>query len=124
MRGVEPLIAMRRRGKRPAVVFIDADAGPRALPSWAQWQNVDGSMADVDIEASESLLRIDWRPFVGLTVHVSGSNADRVTAIAKQLTEAGAKRVVSSLVRQIGVDEFVAFETVWIRDTAKELAHG
>lgn len=118
MRGIQPLIDMRRAGERPAVVFIDTDAGPAALPRWAQWQNVDARLCDIDIDPSESLLRIDWRPVISMTVHVSGTTEARVIAVAKACDEAGAKRVISSLTRQVGQGEWIAFSTVWIRDTA------
>jgi len=121
MRGQAPLIAMRREGYKPGAVFIDTDAGPNALPRWAQWQNVDSSLCDLDIEASENLLRVDWRPLIGLLVFVSGSNAERIRAVAKAVHEAGALRVVASCVKRIGIDdEFVAFQTLWIEDTEEE----
>lgn len=123
MRGQQPLTAMRRNGERPAIVFIDTDAGPNALPRWAQWQNVDESLCDLDITPDERLLRIDFRPVVGLTVHVNGTNDARVRAVAALVQEAGAKRVISSCVRQIGAGEWIAFEALWLHDTMEE-THG
>lgn len=127
MRGIENLRRMRRAGSAPSVVFIDADAGPQALPQWAQWQHIAPHLCDIDVEAADSLLRIDWRPVVGLTVHVSGLNEKRVRAIAAAVDAAGAKRVISSLVERLGIDEWVTFKTVWIHDTDgqfAEEAHG
>lgn len=118
MRGQAPLIDMRRSGERPSIVFIDTDAGPQALPRWAQWQENDRSMCHLDIQSGEALLRIDFRPLIGLMAHVSGSNEARVRAVANLVKEAGAKRVISSCVQRIGHDdEFVAFKTLWIEDT-------
>lgn len=122
MRGMQPLIDMRRDGLRPAVVFVDVNAGPEALPEWAQWQEVDPGLCDIDIEPSESLLRIDWRPFVRLTVHVSGANPERVRKVAKLIQEAGAERVISSYVRVVGdgSKDFTAYLTEWVCDTAEQ----
>lgn len=118
MRGHTPLVAMRRAGLKPPAVFVDVDAGPHALPSWAQWHRW-GSLPDIDIDATDSLLRIDWRWAVGLTVHVSGGSDERVRTVTRLLVEAGAARVISSLVERIGVDEeFPAFRCAWIEDTA------
>jgi hypothetical protein len=107
---------MRQRGKVPAVVFIDTDAGPNALPRWARWENVDPSLCDIDITVAESLARLDLRLLVGLTVHVSGTNATRVRTVA-EAAKKHAKRVISSCLQQIGQDEFVAFKTLWVEDT-------
>lgn len=129
MRGHRALVEMRRSGQKPHVAFIDCDAGPRALPAWAQWQETTPGVADIDIEAAESLLRIDWRPFIGMVVHVTGTNGARVRGVKDRLVEAGAKRVIYALLEQIGRDEWVAFKTVWVHDTEgqfapKEAVHG
>lgn len=120
MRGQATLIAMRRNGERPAVVFIDTDAGPDALPRWAQWQNVDEALCNLDITPNEPLTRIDFRPLVGLRVHVSGTNEKRVRTIAQLVKEAGADRVISNCVKQISYGEEIAFKTLWIEDTYTE----
>ncbi len=118
MRGMQPLVQMRREGVKPEWVFVDTDAGPQALPAWAQWQNVDEGLCDIDITPTESLLRIDWRPLVGLGVFVSGTNWERVRLVAQAIKEAGAKRVISSGRKRIGTEEWPAFLTEWVRDTA------
>lgn len=122
MRGHERLVAMRRGGYRPLVAFIDVDAGPKGMPPWAQWQIVNPDMADIDIEAAEPLSRIDWRPFLGVEVHVTGTDAKRVKTAKDRLVEAGAKRVIYTLLEQIGRDEWIAYRTVWVYDTAGQFA--
>lgn len=117
MRGHQALSRMRRSGEKPSVVFIDTDAGPSALPSWTQWQNINETLCDIDIEPGESLLRLDFRPLIGLVVHVSGTNSPRVRAVAELVKQAGAKRVISSCTRQVGQGEWIAFDTVWVHDT-------
>jgi hypothetical protein len=122
MRGLQHLVAMRRSGYRPNVAFIDCDAGPKALPAWAQWQHLNPDMADIEIEPADALLRIDWRPFVGMLVHVSGTSEARVRGVKDRLIEAGAKRVIYTLHQQIGQDEWIAFKTVWVYDTEGQFA--
>jgi hypothetical protein len=122
MRGVRSLVEMRRAGHKPQVAFIDCDANPHGMPAWAQWQQQNPDMADIDMEPGDSLARIDWRPFVGMVVHVSGTDERRVRTTKDRLAEAGAKRVIYTLLEQIGRDEWIAFKTVWVYDTEGQFA--
>lgn len=117
MRGMQPLVDLRRLGYRPSIAFVDVDAGPHPEPHWVQWQETQAAMAEIDVEASEALHRIDWRPLFGMVVHVSGTNGDRVLGAARAIQEAGAKRVIYALLEQIGDDEFIAFKQLWVFDT-------
>jgi len=117
MRGQNALIAMRRERMKPSVVFVDTDAGPQGLPAWAQWHRVDRRLCNLDVEPADAIMRIDWRPCVGLVVHVSGTKPNRVRAVASAIAEAGAKRVISSCVQSMGHGEMARFETLWVEDT-------
>jgi hypothetical protein len=122
MRGMQPLVAMRRAGYKPSMAFVDVDSPLHTQPVWSQWQHNTQDRATIDIPAGEMVGRIDWRPLLGMVVNVSGTDAKRVKTVAHAIEEAGAKRVVYTLLEQIGQDEFVAFKTVWMYDTAGVIA--
>lgn len=93
MRGHEPIVAMRRNGLMPAMVWIDTE--PCALKAWAGWPSVDASHAHVWVEAGDSIKRTDLRFVVGLTVQVQGEDAQRVADVQDACVKAGAKRVLT-----------------------------
>jgi len=124
MLGHQPLQAMRRNREKPAIVFVDIDSPLTSVPALMQWQNASPSMAEIDVLPGESIARIDWRPMVGLVVYVSGTDEARVIAASEAIEKAGAQRVISTLLRQIGVDEWVTYTTVWMRDTRREFVCG
>jgi hypothetical protein len=124
MLGHQALQAMRRSRMKPAIVFVDVDSPLPSLPRLLQWQNVDERLAEIDVQPGESIARIDWRPLVGLVVHVSGLTEDRVREAAQAIEKAGAKRVISTLMRHHGKGEWATFKTVWVEDTLREPAHG
>jgi hypothetical protein len=117
MRGMQPLIDMRRRGFKPAVVFLDVDGGARNLPAWAQWQNCHPHLCEIDIERTDAIERMDLRPLVGLTVMVSGAVDARVKRVAEMATEAGATRVISTLMDLVHRGEEITAKAIWVHDT-------
>jgi hypothetical protein len=93
MRGHEALIAMRKGGFIPDMVFIDTEAD--RLRQWEDWQAETPAQAALYIEPRDSLLSIDLRCVVALTVSVSGSDAKRVAAVAAACEQARAERVIA-----------------------------
>lgn len=86
MKGHEGVIAMRRRGVRPAVVwvYVGPDFGPRRDAE--KW----GDLA-VSIPATDAVSRLDLRWAVGLLCMVHGAS---VAAVCTALKRAGAARVI------------------------------
>lgn len=117
MRGHQALIDMRRRGGKPETVFIDTDASDKPLPRWAQWQESQPGLCEIDITPSEPAQKLDLRPLVGLTVYVHGTDPQRVRSIAGRAKEAEASRVIACCLQRIEYGGEVAFRTVWIEDT-------
>lgn len=103
MRGHQPLVAMRKAGKLPASVWFEVDSG-EAWRNWPQylginWARFPGKIgsADVLIEPDDSIPRLDLRFVVGMTVHAQGVDARRVHQLHDACVQAGAKRVLSSV---------------------------
>jgi hypothetical protein len=51
--------------------------------------------ADINVDPAESIGRLDLRCIVGLTIHLNGSNAERVAELRDACLEAGAERVIA-----------------------------
>lgn len=97
MRGHEPIIAMRRRGKRPAFVFLDTTRTTAPMCEWRDWPNVSPAIPSVWVEPDDAPHRLDLRFVFGLSVVVTGIDADRVKALADAAYSAGALRVIASV---------------------------
>lgn len=87
---------MRRAGKAPKSVFIDAFEDHSQV--WRDWPTVNPSAPQIEILPTEMLSGLDLRCVVGLVVILSGYDAKRVAAIREECFEAGAKRVVSAVI--------------------------
>lgn len=85
---------MRRRGVRPSLVWIDTD--PDVLRCWRNWPAIDPTMAHVQVESTDSTALLDLRWLVGLTVIVSGSDAQRVDSIGQACRDHDAGRVITA----------------------------
>ncbi|MEI2676499.1 MAG: hypothetical protein V9G29_00740 [Burkholderiaceae bacterium] len=66
MTGLSELIALRRSGLKPAAVFIDIVSSRAAIFAPIG----DNGIAYLEIEASDCLASIDFRPLVGLNVAI------------------------------------------------------
>ena len=102
MRGIDPLIAMRLRGKKPACgVFIHTDAKdadlPKAVEKFYRKQGGIRNAIDVHIGPADNVRTLDLRSLVGLTVHVQGMAMARVRQVAEACQAAGARRVLGSV---------------------------
>jgi len=85
--GIQPLIAMRRRGIRPVLVAVETDPSMR---SFAMVWPEDGQ-ARLLVDPSEAVHRLDFRPCIGCVCMVCGSDEGRIKAICEVLQAAGAK---------------------------------
>lgn len=115
MRGHQDLIAMRRRGYVPHVVFIDI--GQDRL--WDGWVERTPWSAHLCVGESEQPSRADLRCVVGLTVSVHGEDAARVHALRDACIEARAARVIATVSRCThDVLKYERFECSEVTDTA------
>ncbi len=89
MRGHEPIIAMRRSGKRPGIVFLND------FPCKTDWAEY-GEHATVQILPGEAIEALDLRFLVGLTVAASGSTDERARKLLEACKTAGAKTIVAT----------------------------
>lgn len=86
MKGHEGVIAMRKSGVRPAIVFINDYA---CETDWFE----HGDHATVQILPDEAVEMLDFRFAIGLTVSITGSTVKRAKAIARACRDAGAVTV-------------------------------
>ncbi|HEX7637956.1 MAG TPA: hypothetical protein VF457_06125 [Burkholderiaceae bacterium] len=106
MRNVDSLLALRRRGLKPAgLVWVLLAPAPRGDV------DLDRHYRDtVLIEPEDAVERLDLRAFVGLDVIVAGSEPGRVHAAFSAFRQHNARRVIancSRLVRGSGHLDFV-----------------
>lgn len=96
MRGHEQLIALRRAGKAPGLVFVHIGRDPmRTWCDWASWS----AHAHLEVDPTESIATLDLRCLVGLTVMVSGLDEHRVLALHEACVAASAKRAIGAAYR-------------------------
>lgn len=95
MRGHQPLIDMRRAGKAPRSVFVDAFEDHSQ--AWRDWPTVNPAAPQIEILPTEMLSGLDLRFVVGLIVILTGHDAARVAKVREACFEAGATRVVSAV---------------------------
>lgn len=98
MRGHEPLLAMRRRGIRPATV--DLHIGTRRPIDWHQWAE-SLPHADVVVAPDEAPERLDLRFVVGMPVTVTGEEPERVKRLVLAAEAAGAASVLGFAFRDL-----------------------
>lgn len=96
MRGHEQIIAMRKRGVRPDVVFIWC--GKDGIGSCLDWHLETPKHPEIEIADTDALSGLDLRFVVGLVVSINGLDPLRVAAVHAGCMAAGAKRVVSAAV--------------------------
>lgn len=120
MTGHEALVAMRKRGFTPRVVFIDTE--PDALEMWRHWPDENRSHACISVGREESLIGLDLRCVVGLVVIVSGENAARGKAVGALCEQAQASRVVVNVTRTVWRNDCPHSEVLHCTDTAGVIA--
>lgn len=92
MRGHEPLIAMRQRGRRP--IFARFELDPMPWSDWANWPEWS-DVPMIELQAQDRPERLDLRCVVGMPAMVCGSQKARVKAMVEALQKAGATRVIA-----------------------------
>lgn len=115
MRGLQALVAMRKAGKVPGVVWIDAES--EDLPFADDWPEQSQEHAHLQPANGESLRRHDLRCVIGLTVYVSGPYRERVHALRDAAIEAKAKRVIASVLIPRGSGDWTAYHLDETTDT-------
>jgi len=91
MRGHEPLIAMRKAGRRPACVFLNDFL---CQTDWPQYG--DSATVSIHGDAPETL---DLRFLVGMTVSVLATDENRARTILEACKAAGAEIVAIGCAR-------------------------
>lgn len=92
MRGHEQLIAVRRRGVKPAAVHVWCGSDETGWSSG--WLERGSSVAWIEVGDGDSLAGLDLRCVVGLPVVVQGDSERRVRGVCEAAAECGAKRVI------------------------------
>ena len=98
MRGHEPILAMRKRGIKPSIVFINDFACPESH----DWQNPGEKFSQqwpadhaTVSTAGDPLSSLDLRFLVGLTVSISSMNEGRAKALFENAKASGAATVAA-----------------------------
>lgn len=105
MRGQEGVIAIRKAGKKPEIVFIND------YPCQTNWlENSDHATV---CTAGDSLSDMDFWFVVGLTVSISGTTEARAKALAEMCKAAGAEVVASCHVKPMQPWEQNGWSEIW-----------
>lgn len=121
MRGHEPIIAMRQRGKKPALVFLDLLRDHAPAPAWRDWPDVSPAVPVVWVQDDDVPTRLDLRFLVGLNAVISGRDAERVAQLERAAIDAGALRVVA--VTLVLDERRQEHRVVRVTDTAGAIHH-
>lgn len=112
MRGHEPIIAMRKTRRAPAIVFLNDGWYDGMARHWHE----NGDHATVETKGDESIESLDLRFLVGLTVSISSDSEDRAKRLMEACKAVGAKRIGACAYRR--VNEY-RVESTW-----NEVWHG
>ena len=125
MRGQDPIIAMRKRGTRPAIVFIN-DYPDRTANDW---QNPGGRRGETwpsdhatVCTHGDVIQLLDMRFVKGLRVSITGTSEVRTKALFAHCKAAGASTVAASHAIEDGHFVRSGWTEVFHRET--EVAHG
>jgi len=93
MRGMEPLLAMRKKGIKPTgTITVRLGAGH---PDWHCYRETWGH-PEILIESSDILPALDLRPLVGLHVLLVGSDySPRFEAVAERIKAAAPASLIA-----------------------------
>ena len=108
MRGHEPLLTMRRNGRRPSHVTLTDCPPPKPLSDGTRmdwWALSDVSGADVSIDPEDNPALVDLRFVVGMLVFVDIDDPQRMRKFVAACQSAGAERVFGSSHR---IDRFAS----------------
>lgn len=119
MRGHMPLIAMRRKGAMPDMVWVETDRDD-AVRQWHHWPVDTPHIAHIEIDRDDPVHRMDLRCLVGMRCTVVGQDSGRVQQVVRACIDAGAARVIAAHTTvSINRGEPTA-TTHWLIDTALE----
>ena len=122
MRGADALRELRRDGYAPNLVIIDLEDD--RLRSWADWDRLTPTIAELAVAPGEAPARADLRCVFGLTVFVTGEDQAAVRAWRDACIAAKAKRVIAAVthcVNPAAAPEFHRFDTCDLTDTSGAL---
>lgn len=122
MRGADALRELRRDGYAPNLVIIDLEED--RLRSWADWDRLTPTIAELAVAPGEAPARADLRCVFGLTVFVTGEDQASVRAWRDACIAAKAKRVIAAVTRCVNPaapPEFHRFDTDDLTDTSDAL---
>lgn len=102
MRGHEPIIAMRKKGIRPSIIFIDDT--PKLSVLSREWHNPGERYGEVwepdfpavDVLDTETVERLDLRFVMGCVVSISSGTERRAKRLLAACQRAGAKVVAAT----------------------------
>lgn len=117
MRGAEHIIAIRKKGLAPVLVFVDTNETGEIDDESNQ---LDQTSANLWIEPGDSVKRLDLRCMVGLQASVTGDSVDRVAEVSDALIRVGARRVISTVMRKVRDGEWPKFDAVSLTDTQED----
>jgi hypothetical protein len=98
--GLDTLMSLRRSGRKPQRVSLSThiDGHSRLAANVAEMNACCGDLCWC-VAVTEPANRLDLRALQGLPVEVDGTDPERVEALAQACTQAGASRVIASVVR-------------------------
>lgn len=101
MTGHEPLLKMRRSGKRPACVWVTDDDSRHSIQAAADWHQMPNPFteklfAHIHVRESDIPESLDFRCLVGLTVHMECERGEeRARRLFDSIVEAGPAFVIA-----------------------------
>jgi len=107
MTGHEPLLKMRRAGKKPACVWVTDEDSSYAIKAAADWHLMPNPFteklfAHIHIKESDVPEALDFRCLVGLTVHMECERgSDRAQRLFKAIVDASPAFVISVQDKQV-----------------------
>lgn len=106
MHGQHAILAMRTRGRKPAIVFVND------YPCETDWFET-GDHATICVHDDQPEL-LDLRFLKGLTVSISASTKDRAERLMTACKDAGCTTVAGCVNRHVGSGRFdSAWSAVW-----------
>ena len=106
MRGHDAIVAMRTKGRKPAIVFLNDH------PCDTDWHQT-GEHATVCVDGDQPEL-LDLRFVQGLTVSISASTRDRAERLMSACKQAGASTVAAGVNEPEGHGRFrSAWSAIW-----------
>lgn len=115
MRGHEPIIAMRKAGRKPAIVFINDFDCPADWPEW------EGDHATVCV-AGDTPEALDLRFVLGLSVSITGATENRAKRLMQACKDAGATTVAAGAPSSGNGYYVPGWSDIWRKES--EAVHG